>query len=339
MPSHEAEPSNVNILAGDIGGTNVRLALYEATGERLDLLAEKSFASRDHPGFPEIVARFLEGMARSVDRAAVGVAGPVVDGRCQVTNLPWIVDARALAQRFGWGGVWLLNDLEALAHGLAALAPGEFATLAPGAAGARGNRALIAAGTGLGQAGLYWDGERHWPFATEGGHAGFAPESELESELLGFLRPRLGRVGWENVLSGPGLANLFEFFLARSGAPEPAWYREATAAGDPPAAISAAAEAGQSFEANQALDLFVRLYGSEAGNLALKLNARGGLYLGGGIAPRLLDRLRSGAFLEAMRTKAPMRELLEAIPVRVVLHKSAALLGAARFATERERRG
>lgn len=323
---------NPNLLVGDIGGTNVRLALFEATGTELQLLVERGYASREHRGLAEILERFLEESFFHGDRLCLGVAGPVRDGRCQVTNLPWAVDVRALATRLRIKQAWLLNDLEALAHGLPALAPRDLAVLATGEERPEGNVALIAAGTGLGEAGLLWDGVGWRPFATEGGHAGFAPESELESELARYLRRRGGRVTWERVLSGPGLVNLFEFFLARGGAVAPEWFVEAREQGDPAAAISAAAADGRSHEALYALDLFVRLYGSEAGNLALRMKATGGVYLGGGIAPKLLGRLQSATFLEAFRGKEPMRELLERIPVRVITHRSASLLGAARYA-------
>jgi glucokinase len=322
----------LQLLVGDVGGTNVRLALYESAGTDLQLLVERNYASREHRGVAEILERFLDESFFRSDRLCLGVAGPVRDGRCAVTNLPWVVDAGELAARLHLHHAWLLNDLEAFAYGLAALAPRDFAVLAPGDERPEGNAALIAAGTGLGEAGLFWDGTGWRPFATEGGHAGFAPESELEIELLRFLRRRGGRVTWERVLSGPGLVSLFEFFLARAGAVAPVWFTEARDHSDPAAAISAAASEGRSQEAIYALDLFVRLYGAEAGNLALKMKATGGVFLGGGIAPKMLGRLQSGAFLEAFHGKEPMRELLERIPVRVVTHRSAALLGAARYA-------
>lgn len=322
----------VHLLAGDVGGTNVRLALFEAAGSDLTLLFERTYASRDHRGMVEIVERFLEESLFRADRLCLGVAGPVRAGRSRLTNLPWTVDAAELAARFRLRGAWLLNDLEALAHSLPALGPRDLATLAPGEEGAQGNLALLAAGTGLGEAGVLWDGAAWRPFATEGGHASFAPESELEIELLRFLRRRGGRVTWEQLLSGPGIAALYDFFLARAGLPAPEWYEVAREEGDPAAAIAQAASEERSLEALAALDLFVRLYGAEAGNLALRMMATGGVFLGGGIAPRLLGRLGSPSFLEAFVAREPMRALLERIPVRVILHRGAALLGAARWA-------
>ena len=324
----------VHILAGDIGGTNVRLALFEADGSDLTLLFERAYASREHRGVAEVVARFLEESLFRADRLCLGVAGPVRDGRCRLTNLPWTVDAQELATRFRLRGAWLLNDLEALAHALPALGGRDLAVLAPGEEGARGNLALIAAGTGLGEAGVHWDGAAWRPFATEGGHASFAPESELEIELLRFRRRRGGRVTSERLLSGPGIAALYEFFVARAGLPLPDWYAAAREEGDPAAAIAQAASEERSLEALATLDLFVRLYGAEAGNLALRMMATGGVFLGGGIAPRLLGRLASPTFLEAFHGREPMRELLERIPVHVILHRGAALLGAARWALQ-----
>jgi glucokinase len=322
----------LHLLAGDVGGTNVRLAFYEADGATLSLLFERSYASREHRGLDEILARFLDESLFRADRLCLGVAGPVRDGRCRLTNLPWTVDARELAARFRLRGAWLLNDLEALAHALPALGSRDLAVLTPGAEDARGNLALIAAGTGLGEAGVHWDGSVWRPFATEGGHASFAPESELEIELLRFLRKRGSRVTWERLLSGSGIAAIYEFFLARAGLPAPDWYAAAREEGDPAAAITQAASGERSHEALATLDLFVRLYGAEAGNLALRMMATGGVFLGGGIAPKLLGRLASSTFLEAFHGREPMRDLLERIPVRVILHRNAALLGAARWA-------
>jgi glucokinase len=265
------------------------------------------------------------------------VAGPVLDNRCATTNLPWIVDGAALAERLGLCGVELLNDLEAVGHGLDLLRPGEILELQAGEPGAGGHRAVIAAGTGLGEAGLFWDGERHRPFATEGGHADFAPGDDLEVALLQFLRRDHAHVSWERVVSGLGLVNLYRF-LRQSGeidlGSEPPGLAEEIEAGDPGAVISRYAAGGKSPLCGRALELFVKLYGAEAGNLALKTMAVGGLYIGGGIAPRNLDWMRNGIFLESFRSKGRMRPLLESMPVRVILNPRVALLGAARRAAD-----
>lgn len=317
------------ILAGDIGGTNTRLALFETPGGsgvspekglgRQALVVEERFPSREHATLDEIVRAFVAKHGARVEAACFGIAGPVKGGRSETTNLPWVVDARRLAGELGTERVGLVNDLEANAHGIAELAPADFHVLNAGAAGAAGNAAVISAGTGLGEAGLAWDGARHHPFASEGGHADFAPRGDLEIELWRFLTKefRLSHVSWERVLSGPGLVNIHRFL---GGALDSA------------AAISAAAAAGRDRAAVQALDLFVSIYGAEAGNLALKVMATGGVFVGGGIAPKILPKLAEGGFVEAFVAKGRMRGLLEAIPVRVVLNDRAALLGAARVA-------
>ena len=320
------------ILAGDIGATHTRLALFRSEGTRLLETAARVYASRAYAGLEPIVQDFAAAHGGAVRSACFGVAGPVRDGRSATTNLPWIVDAAALAGVLGVARAWLLNDLEASAWGLEALAPDDIAVLSPGSPVASGNAALIAAGTGLGEAGLAWDGNARRPFACEGGHAGFAPGDDLQDELLKWLRARFGHVSWERVVSGPGLVNLYEFLRDTGRGEEPPWLAQALRAGDPPAVISRAALDGSSSLCARALGLFVVLYGSEAGNLALKVMATAGVYVGGGIAPRIMEALGDGRFLEAFRSKGRMRPLLEAMPVRVVLNDRMPLYGAARFA-------
>jgi glucokinase len=246
-----------------------------------------------------------------------------------------VVDAAGLRDCVGGAPVTLLNDLEANARGVLALEPDDFAVLNAGAADAAGNAALISAGTGLGEAGLFWDGSRHRPFASEGGHADFAPRGPLQMELAAALAARYGHVSFERVLSGPGLHGTYEFLQQRQGGPdELPGLMAKLGTDDPAAAISHAALEGRSELCRQALEIFVAVYGAEAGNLALKVLATGGVYLGGGIAPKILPALRAPAFLEAFAAKGRMRPLLEAIPVRVVLNDRAALIGAARHAAE-----
>ena len=222
------------------------------------------------------------------------------------TNLPWVVDAADLAPRDLAARVWVINDLEATAWGLAALPPGEVAELSSGAPDAAGNIAVVAAGTGLGEAGMYWDGQRHHPFATEGGHANFAPDDDVEAELLVWLRKRVGgHVSWERVVSGPGLLSVYEFLRDSGRGEEPAWLADALRQGDPGATISSLALEGKSPLCVAALDRFVGLYGSEAGNAALKMMATGGVYLGGGIAPRIVPKLEDGTFLKRFLGQGP----------------------------------
>jgi glucokinase len=322
------------ILAGDIGGTKTNLALFP-DGSRGETVATERYASQEHAGLDEIVRAFVAASGAAVDIACFGVAGPVKNGRCETTNLPWIVDAAQLARELDTPSVWVINDLEANAYGLAALAPSDLLELHPGTPGASGNAAIIAAGTGLGEAGLFWDGRMHRPFATEGGHASFAPLDDVDLELLRWLAHRLGHVSWERVVSGPGLVDVYRFLRESGGEPEPAWLADAMRAGDPAAAISGAALEGRDPVCAGALDRFVTHYGAEAGNLALKVMATGGLYVGGGIAPKILPAMRSGTFLRAFTAKGRMRPLLEAMAVRVVLNDRTALLGAARCAALR----
>jgi glucokinase len=323
------------ILAGDIGGTHTRLAIFDDHGQHAADQPDRTYPSREHAGLEEIVRRFVGETGVRPVAACFGVAGPVRDGRSVATNLPWVVDAADLGRVLG-ARTWVINDLEATAWGLGALAPSELAELAPGAPEASGNAAVIAAGTGLGEAGLYWDGERYHPFATEGGHASFGPGDELEIELLRWLEARhRGHVSWERVVSGPGLVSLYEFLRDTGRAEEPPSLAEAMRVGDPGAAITAAALNDRVPLAMQALDRFVVLYASKAADLALTLMARGGLYLGGGIAPRILPRLRDGRFLARFLDKGRMRPVLESMPVRVVLNDRAGLLGAGRCAAAR----
>lgn len=323
------------ILAGDIGGTHTRLALFTVEGERLTSVIEETFPSRAYSGLAEIVSQFMSAHKLSASSACFGIAGPVKHGRCETTNLPWVVEARQLASALSIPTVFLINDLEANAYGIATLTPSEWVVLNAGAPNAVGNAAVIAAGTGLGEAGLYWDGKSYRPFATEGGHTDFAPRTALEVELLRFLLARFERVSYERVLSGPGLLNIYQFLRDTGRGEEPAWLTEELRRQDPAAAITQAALAGQCALCEQALALFVPLYGAEAGNLALKVMATGGVFVGGGIAPKIIPRLTTSTFMEAFLAKGRMRPVLEAIPVRVILNDRAALFGAARYAVLR----
>lgn len=320
------------ILAGDIGGTSSRLALFEEAGGRLRPVGERTFPSRDFPSLEPILRLFVEERGRPPAAGCLGVPGPVRDGRARTTNLPWLVDAAELSRRLGFP-IRLLNDLEAAAHGLTELEPRDCEVLNAGAAAAAGNRAIVAAGTGLGEAGLFWDGTRHRPFATEGGHASFSPTGGLQAELLRFLMRKGEHVSWERVLSGPGLVNLYTFLRERGQGREDEALAERMRREDPPAVITEAAVGGGSPLCARAVDLFAELYGAEAGNLALKVMATAGVYLGGGIAPRILPFLKRPAFLEAFTAKGRMRPLLETMPVLVILRSDVALLGAARSAT------
>ncbi|MCG6895550.1 MAG: glucokinase [Thiocapsa sp.] len=320
----------MHVLVGDIGGTKTALGLAQTHRDRVELDGLRRYPSADFASLDEIVRRYLEETGVACRFAAFAVAGPVRGRRSQATNLPWGLDADAMAQSLGFSGVALLNDLEAMAWGLAALGPDDFAEIHPGEP-SLANACVVAAGTGLGEAGLFWDGLRHHPFATEGGHADFAPTDALECALLRFLQERFGRVSWERVVSGPGIRILYEFLLERQAGQSPQWLREAFAAGDPAAAIAEAASSGRCPLCIETMDLFFRLYGREAGNMALKQMALGGVFLGGGIAPKNLDPLRSSGFLASFLDKGRLEPVMRAMPVRVIIQPNTPLLGAARY--------
>ena len=321
------------ILAGDIGGTNTRLAFFEGTPDRLKPREMEVFPSPQFSGPAEIVRKYLaRHKQEAVQAAAFGLPGAVVDGRVQTTNLPWVVDSRHLASELRLDKVELINDLFANAHGIALLGEADFVALNAGTASPTGNRALISAGTGLGEAGLLADAGGYRPFPSEGGHTDFAPNNELEIELLRHLKARFGHVSYERVLSGPGLHNIYEFLRDTKRAEEPSWLAAEINQGDPSAAIAKAALDGKAAIAVQAVDMFVSIYGAEAGNLTLKMMATGGTFIGGGIAPKIIAKLKAPGFLKAFSAKGRFEELLSNVPVRVITNDKTALLGAGRVA-------
>ncbi len=320
------------VLAGDVGGTKTALALFERRDDALVLAREAALPSREFRTFEEAVARFLaDGRRPAIEAACFGVAGPVVNGRCVTVNLPWHLDEATLGASIPAPRVRLLNDLEATGYGVLTLPPAALEPLQRGAA-RQGNMALIAAGTGLGEALLIWDGHRHLVVASEGGHADFAPRTDLEVELLGFLRKEVGRVSYERVVSGPGLISIYRFLRDTGGSPEPPWLSEQIERGDPSAVVAEVGLAGRHPLCVQALDLFASIYGAEAGNLALKALAVGGVFVGGGIAPKVRAKLADGTFATAFGDKGRLAGLMASIPVSLVLEPRAALLGAAEVA-------
>ena len=327
------------ILAGDIGGTNARLAYFQPQNGRFQLVSERVFPSREHRGLGEIVTRFLDESGTRPEAACFGIAGPVRNGRVETSNLPWVIEQGALANQIHLAATLLINDLEASAWGIGALGSEDLVTLNPGAGSVAGNQAVIAPGTGLGEAGLFWDGTRHHVFACEGGHTDFAPQGELQIELLRFLVKRFGHVSYERILSGPGLVNVYEFLCASGREKESPTLSAAMQSSDPAAAISRAALSGDDPLASRALDLWIAVYGSETSNLGLKIMSTGGLFLAGGISPKILPRLKATLFMEAFLDKGRMRHLVEAMPVHVVTNEKAGLLGAARCAAVRGFRG
>jgi glucokinase len=283
-----------------------------------------------------IVREFLADVNLPVDRACFGVAGPVVAGTAQVTNLPWKMNEVGLKQAFGWTAARLLNDLDSVAYAVPILEPGDLHTLNAATPVAHGNIAVIAPGTGLGEAFLTWEGTRYRAHASEGGHASFAPSNQLEIGLLNYLRERMGHghVSFERVCSGLGIPNIYDYLKESGYAEEPSWLADAlaTAADPTPVIMNSALGQGQPCElAIATLKTFVAILGAEAGNLALKVLSTGGVYLGGGIPPRIISALVDPAFLEAFRSKGRFRELLEKMPVHIILNPKAALLGAASY--------
>ncbi len=321
------------VLAGDIGGTKTNLALFSLRGDKLHSESSRSFQSKQYSGLTPVVQEFLAENRHAIDAACFGIAGPVVDGKVKTPNLPWLVDSAELSHAVKLDAVSLLNDLEAAAYGILSLENDEFYSLNEGVMRRSGNKALIAAGTGLGQAILYDDGRRFRPLASEGGHGDFAPRNELEIELLRHLIARFERVSYERVVSGPGLFNIYRFLKESRGMDEPHWLAERIANGDDPSAeVTKAALANEAEICVLALDLFVSVYGAEAGNLALRAKSVRGLYIGGGIAPKILDKLKDGTFMRAFVDKGRYADFNAAIPVQVVLNPQAPLRGAAYYA-------
>lgn len=322
------------LLAGDIGGTNTRLGLFSLDKGRIKLEAEDNYPSQEYDSLEEILHQFLEEHGQGVEAACLAIAGPVNGDQVATTNLAWLVDAASLREMLGIAAVSLINDLEAIAYGIPELTPGDLITLHPGSAESRGNIAIIAAGTGLGQAAACWDPKqmRHIPFACEGGHADFAPRNEIEMELLRHMLTRFERVSYERVLSGSGLFGIYEFLHHTGRGKEDPALTETLFQQQHPAPIVRAALDGRSERCSMALEMFVSLYGAEAGNLALKIMARGGVFIGGGIAPRIIERMKQPVFMDAFLAKGRMRPLLESMPVKVVLNDKVGLLGAARLA-------
>jgi glucokinase len=320
------------ILAGDVGGTNARLAIYDVEHGKPTPLALEVVPTRLYGSFREVAAGFMERHATPVERACFGVPGPVKGGRADPPNLAWEFDEERLADELGLEKVHLVNDLVANAYGIAALEEEDFALLNAGEPLEGGNRALISPGTGLGEAGLLWLGGNHRPFPSEGGHTDFAPRDELEIALLQFLLTRLEHVSYETILSGSGLHRIYQFLRETGRAEEPAWLADRIQAEDPPAVISTVALEGGSELCVRALDLFVSILGAEAGNLALKVFATGGVFIGGGIAPKILPKLKEPAFVKSFTTKGKMKALVRSIPVHAILNDKTVLLGAARYA-------
>lgn len=322
----------MSILAGDIGGTKTHLALFSEKNNRPFCIKEQKYPSPKHSNLEEIIRAFLEGSEERVEKACFGVAGPVKKGVSQATNLPWIVNAQNLAKELKTEKVFLINDLEANAYGLYLLEEDEYEILNKGDPDLKGNQAIISAGTGLGEAVIYFDGKNYHPFACEGGHCDFAPRNEEQDDLLKHLRQRFPHVSYERVLSGPGLHNIYRFLIdTKREKEDPAIFQEIEM-GKSPELISEKGVKKESKACIHALELFSSIYGAEAGNHALKTLAFGGVFLGGGIAPKIASILKGELFMNAFRSKGRFFKLLSDISVRVILNPKTALLGAMYYA-------
>jgi glucokinase len=320
------------ILAGEIGATRTRLAAFQTEGNQMKCVVEKIYMSQQHDGLSGLLATFIKTEGIPVHSACLGVAGPVRGGRSKISNLPWVIDCGEVAKQLKLNSVGLLNDLEAYAYGIDGLDSKDFITLSEGAEEAEGNRAVISAKTGLGMAGLYWDGFRHHPFACEGGHSDFAPRNEIQTELLVYLQKKYGRISCERVLSGPGIKNIYEFLRDTHKAEEPEWLRtELSAAPDPPALISKMALEGKAAICDQTLSIFVSVFGAQAGNCALNFMSTGGIFIGGVIAAKIEARMKDPVFLESFQDKGRMGAILKDMPVKIVVNDDCGMIGAARY--------
>jgi glucokinase len=321
------------ILAGDVGGTHTRLALFEEEGA-VQKVDEARFRSRDYPNLLSLVQEYTRDKKNKIHRACFAVAGPIRERRCKLTNIPnWIVDANEMQEALNIRSVLLLNDLEAHAWGLSVLEKKDLLVLHKGNPKQVGNAALVSAGTGLGEAGLYWDGKKHRPFACEGGHTDFAARNAREFELFSWLQKKYGRhVSYERLISGPGLHSLYQFLVQKEPELGNKFIMEEMEKRDPPAVISEFGKKRQDRACVQTLDWFLSLYGAEAGNAALKFLALGGVYIGGGIAPVLVEQMKQSEFMASFLDKGRFKGLLETIPVHIVLNDETALLGTAVYA-------
>ncbi len=320
------------ILAGDIGGTNSRLALFDVVNGQYNLISTTVFPSQQYSGLDQIVTEFVAAANAKPDAACFGVAGPVSHGRVATTNLPWVIESKRLADELQIKQASLINDLEATAWGIPALGPDDLASLNQVRGDPAGTQCVLAAGTGLGEAGMFWDGTQHQVFACEGGHTDFGPRDDLELELFRYLHKLFGHVSYERILSGPGLVNVFHFLRDTGRGTEEKWLTDEMQTQDAAAAISRAGLESKSPLAEQALGIFISIYGAEAGNLALKTKATGGVFLAGGIAPKILRMLNGTLFMHSFISKGRMQPLLESMPVKVVVKDNIGLVGAARYA-------
>ncbi|HUF30059.1 MAG TPA: glucokinase [Gemmatimonadaceae bacterium] len=324
----------MRVLAGDIGGTSARLALVDIDAHTARLLATRCYASDEFPGLAPIVKAFLAEVGETPSQACFGVACPLSEGKCIATNLAWIIDVGVLREEIGIVRTGVINDLHAVGRGLDRLDAADLLTLQAGEPKERGTIALIGAGTGLGEAFLTWGNGAYEVHASEGGHASFSSGSELEWRLHSTLARRFGHVSFERVVSGPGLANIYDHLIGVGDIKEQASVRAEMRGADPAPVIARHGLAGTDALCELALDMFTWAYGSQAGNLALTIMATGGVYVAGGIAPRIVPKLLDGTFMTAFRSKGRLSNVMEKIPVNVIVNPHVGIIGAAAVAME-----
>ncbi|MDL5512374.1 glucokinase [Arenibacter sp. M-2] len=318
------------ILAGDIGGTKTNLALFQIQDGNLVPLKEKSYRTKQYQSFLEMVSAFHTIDMPKINGICLGVAGPVIQGKVDGTNFPWAIDSEAISKEFKIRAVSLINDMEANAYGLAALQEKDFKTLKYGTK-IPGNAALLSPGTGLGEAGMFWDGSHYHPFACEGGHCDFSPRNEMDIRILQHFQKKFGHVSWERLLSGPGIMDLYVFLRQISGVKEPQWLSDQISKGNPSAVITGTAMEGKDSVCSETLDNFIRFLAIEAAQLALKFKATGGIYIGGGILPKIIAGINRDVFYNNFVQSGRLNPVLKMVPVRVILNEKTALLGAAYY--------
>lgn len=320
------------ILAADVGGTKSYLAIFDPGDETYEPLVERRYTTTDFPGVPELLDFFVRDTGHHPTRVVLGVPGPVRHPPVRPVNLPWVIDPTEIGVALETDEVYLLNDLEATSYGTVILPPHDLVQLNAGVPDRTGNIAVIAAGTGLGEGGLCWAGDRYMAISSEGGHASFSPGTDLEAQLWKWLFTQFGHVSWERVISGPGLVHIYDFLRECGHGHEPPWLRDELAdSHDRAGTISRVAGEARCDLATHSVELFVSLYGAEAGNLALKMLATGGVFVGGGIAAKMAELLRQGSFMDAFAEKGRVSDILREMPVHVVLNDKAGLLGAAYY--------
>lgn len=321
---------NGHILAADVGGTKTNLALFKIKDKQLILLKEKSFHTKDYKSFVEMIPVFINEMSIKLDGMCLGVAGPVVNGKVKGTNFPWQLDSAEISKELQIDSVSIINDMEANAYGLAALEEKDLVVINKGL-NIHGNIAMISPGTGLGEVGLYWDGSHYHPFASEGGHCDFSPRNTLEIALWKYMHQKYDHVSWERLVSGPGILDIYQFLIQYRNQKEPEWIKQAFLTKNPAAVITNAAMEDKDSICRETFDLFIKFLATESAQLALKMKATGGIFIGGGIIPKIINDMDNTVFNRNFVRSGRLNPLLEMVPVKAILNEKTPLLGAAYY--------